>query len=138
MKSRIALIVVFLFTTAGVLLSQNSKKTSALNTYESKEKNYLAGLNSDNLGLKTSCAYFLGEIKSQKAVIPLMKVFSEEKNFGTKLVAAWSLIKIGDARGIYQIKNAADTGDYEQIRYMLHYLYRDYDLKTQPGVIAAY
>ena len=36
--------------------------------YSTFEKNLLVGLNSGNQGLESSCAYFLGEIKSKKAI----------------------------------------------------------------------
>jgi hypothetical protein len=42
--------------------------------YSQIEENYLVGLNSSNVGLRTSCAYFLGEMKSDKAIIPLLKL----------------------------------------------------------------
>ncbi len=38
------------------------------------EDNLIRGIKSDNAGLQTSCAYFLGEMKSSKAMIPLLKL----------------------------------------------------------------
>ena len=101
----------------------------ASTNYEQAESNYLKGLNSDVHNLKMCCAYFLGEMQSHKALIPLMEMFRSEKN-DTKLVAAWSLLKIGDPRGVYLVKNAIDTKECNGIKCMLHFLYMDYCLKT--------
>ncbi|GAB4294491.1 MAG: hypothetical protein Kow0098_16060 [Ignavibacteriaceae bacterium] len=75
-------------------------------TYNRAVDNLLKGLASDNLGLKVSSAYLLGEFESDKAVIPLLKVLHSEKNVEARVIAALSLYKIGDSRGIYAIKQA--------------------------------
>ena len=49
-------------------------------TREQIEDNYLVGLYSDVPGLQVSSAYFLGEMKSERAVIRLMEIFRNEKN----------------------------------------------------------
>ena len=43
-------------------------------SYQQIEDNLIVGVLSDNLGLRISSAYFLGEIKSEKAIIPLLKM----------------------------------------------------------------
>jgi hypothetical protein len=93
------------------------------------EDNYLAGLESDNRGLKVSCAFFLGDAGSEKSVIPLMKMLSESEDRGEKFVAAWSLLKIGDERGVYRVKMEAEKSDCNQLRCILDYLYKDYRLE---------
>lgn len=98
--------------------------------YHRIESNYLKGLNSDNPDLRVSCAYFLGEMKSDKALIPLMKMFHQEKNAGVKMVAAWSLLKIGDARGVNLVKRSIELGECGEEGCMLRYLYMNYCLKT--------
>jgi len=114
-------------------LPSNSLKSDI--GYEEMEKNYLVGLNSDISGLKVSSAYYLGEMKSEKAVIPLLKLFRETNNDGARLVAAWSLLKIGDERGIFIVKKYIELGDCDGIRCMLQYMYMDYSLKTYGKVI---
>jgi hypothetical protein len=98
--------------------------------YHRIENNYLKGLSSDNAQLKVSCAYFLGELKSERAIIPLMAMFRNAKDEGTKLVAAWSLLKIGNPRGVYFVKSSIESGNEDNINSMLRFLYKDYCLKT--------
>jgi hypothetical protein len=92
------------------------------------EDNLLVGLKSDNHGLKVSSAFFLGEIKSDQAVIPLMKMFREEEDPGAKFVVAWSLLKIGDKRGVYRVKREAERSDNNTQTNIFEYLYKDFSL----------
>ena len=98
------------------------------------EDNYLAGLESDNYGIKVSCAYFLGDAGSERAVIPLLKMLSEEDP-GAKFVAAWSLLKIGDKRGVYRVKMEAERSDSDYTRVILDYLYKDFCLEKYGRVL---
>ncbi|MCZ7603448.1 MAG: hypothetical protein QY331_03615 [Melioribacteraceae bacterium] len=90
------------------------------------EENYLVGVSSENQGLKVSSAYFLGEIKSSKAVIPLMKILREDDCDGARLAAALALVKIGDARGVFMVKRTVDFNDCEKVRRMAKHLYSAY------------
>ena len=92
------------------------------------ESNYLAGLESEVQGLKVSSAFFLGEMESERAVIPLMKMFREAEDPGTKFVAAWSLLKIGDKRGVYLVKTEAERSDCKSTSCICEYLYKKYSL----------
>ena len=99
---------------------------------EQIEENYLRGLNSDVSGLQVSCAYFLGEMKSSKAVLPLMKMFRDKNSApGQKIMAAWSLMKIGDERGLYLIKCEADNPECDYLRCFAEYLYKEHCYKTE-------
>jgi len=90
------------------------------------EENYLLGLKSDNIGLRTSCAYFLGEMKSDKAVLPLLKLLRYGETDQERIFAALSLYKIGSKRGIYKIKILSESDKSERVRIVLSRLYRTY------------
>ena len=109
----------------------DEEKTKSNAKYESVEINYLMGLKSKNESIKASSAYFLGEIKSKKAVVPLMDMFRNEDNDGSKLVAAWSLLKIGDPRGVFLVKRAVDSRKNETINIMLQHYYKEFILKSE-------
>jgi hypothetical protein len=133
MKNAICVLlsVFFVIVVSSSMFAQADKEATTTPTkYERIESNYLTGLNSDNHGLEVSSAYFLGEMKSEKAVIPLMKKFRNEKDEGAKLVYAWSLLKIGNSRGVFLVKRETELGDCDAIRSMLQYLYNDHSLKT--------
>lgn len=133
MKTLVVLITVIFCIVTSVSIAQTPAAfNSAGFTREQIEDNYLKGLNSDVAGLQISSAYFLGEMKSERAVIPLMKMFrSENPNSGQRLMAAWSLMKIGDERGLYLIKCEAEKSDCDYLRCMCEYFYKDYYLKKE-------
>lgn len=90
------------------------------------EANLLTGINSDNDGLRFSSAYYLGEMKSSKAVIPLMRMLRSEKNEAARIMAALSLIKIENAQGLFLVKRTAQFNDFERVRKMSEHFYNTY------------
>jgi HEAT repeat protein len=80
------------------------------------EENLLEGLQSDNLGLRISSAYYLGEYKSEKAVLPLVKMLHTEKEESARIQAALSLVKIGNAKGVFMVKQASRFDESKRVR----------------------
>ncbi|MBK7497796.1 MAG: HEAT repeat domain-containing protein [Ignavibacteriales bacterium] len=89
-------------------------------------ENLLNGVNSGNHGLRMSSAYFLGEIKADEAVIPLMKILKNDQNEEARIMAALSLLKIGDLRGLFAIKRTIQFDDSERVKKMCSIFYQDY------------
>jgi len=89
-------------------------------------ENLLNGVNSGNHGLRMSSAYFLGEIKADEAVIPLMKILKNDQNEEARIMAALSLLKIGDSRGLFAIKRTIQFDDSERVKKMCSIFYQDY------------
>ncbi len=128
----VTLVAAFTFTA----YAQNPPELSGKNLKTlAVEANYIQGLKSDIPGLQVSCAYFLGEMNSKKAVPILIEMFKDESNPGARLVAAWSLAKIGDPRGIELLKNEADKSDCDYSKCLCNYLYMDYCLKKYGKVL---
>jgi hypothetical protein len=86
----------------------------------------LIGLASDNEGLRVSCAFNLGEMKSQKAVVPLMQLAREGKTFEERVIAALSLVKIGNPQGVYLVSRLAKFSECEKTRRMCEKFYNGY------------
>jgi hypothetical protein len=98
--------------------------------YIAAEANLLAGLGSDNLGLKESSAYMLGEIKSERAVVPLMSLLKNSDRESTRIVAALALCRIGDARGVYAVKQASRFENSDFVAQRCAWFYDQY---VNPG-----
>ena len=123
------LIVLFVFS--AISFSQANQETlTPTDKNAKKEANYLSALNSGNESLRINSAYMLGEIRSKKAVIPLMDMFRQEKDEGAKLVAALSLLKIGDARGIFLVKRSIELNENKGITIILQHLFKDFSSKN--------
>lgn len=84
------------------------------------------GLNSDNEGLKAGCAYMAGEIRCQRSVVCLLKILHNNPSEEFRILAALSLYKIGDARGIYAIKQAIKYDESKRVQRMCGIFYKAY------------
>lgn len=120
----IAIVAALLFT--NLSYAEVNKTEKKANTYETIEQNRLIGLASDNEGLRISAAFNLGEMKSQKAVIPLIKQLREGTSEEEKIIAALSLIKIGDPRGAFFVGRTAKLGENEKLSYFCEKFYQSY------------
>ena len=106
--------------------AQEDTGKQSTNTEEDIIENLLVGLKTGNLGLKASCAYYLGERKADKAVIPLMGILKSDKKDELRIMAALSLFKIGDGRGIHAIQQRAKFEDEGQVKRMCDIFYNMY------------
>lgn len=131
MKSKFAAPVLILLTMLLTVtaLAQESTISKDHPKYAIAEKNLLKGVNSDNEGLRFSSAYFLGEMKSEAAVLPLVRMLRDEENEGGRIIAALSLIKIENAQGVYMVKRTAQFNDNERVRKMSDKFYYAYLLQ---------
>jgi HEAT repeat protein len=86
----------------------------------------LEGLGSDNLGLKTSCAYMLGELKATDAVIPLMKILRDDKNVQARISSALALFKIGTPLSINAVKQAIKFDESQRVSNLATNFYNEY------------
>jgi hypothetical protein len=86
----------------------------------------LEGLNSDNLGLKTSCAYMLGELKSHDAIIPLMRILREDENEQARISSALALYKIGTPLSVYAVKQAIKYDESQRVSSLATNFYNEY------------
>ena len=115
--SWILLLVLFLASTTTFAGSDKTKD-------ELIEKNLIVGLQSDNLGLKTSSAYFLGEYGSTKCVNSLLKVLKSGDTEEESISAAVSLYKIDSEKGLFAIKQRVKFDDSERVKRICSILYQ--------------
>ncbi|MDP2364087.1 MAG: HEAT repeat domain-containing protein [Ignavibacteria bacterium] len=128
MKTRLLLsaflVLVFTIISFGITKPYSVKKN--IMNRDLVITNLMNGINSENQGLKMSSSYFLGELKSEEAVIPLMKILKSDENEEARIMAALSLVKIGDARGLFAIKQAVKFDNSERVKKMCSIFYQDY------------
>jgi HEAT repeat protein len=86
----------------------------------------LEGLSSENLGLRTSCAYMLGELKVSEAIIPLMKVLRDDENEQARISSALALYKIGTPLSINAVKQAIKFDESERVSKLAANFYNNY------------
>ncbi len=92
------------------------------------EENLMEGLNSNNLGLQISSAYFLGELKSSSSnvIIPLLKLLREGETEEARIIAAISLYKLESEIGMYRLKWYSVHEENEVLRTKFQRIYNSY------------
>jgi HEAT repeat protein len=139
MKTTVAILaaVVLVLMTASIAMATDTTKGLTPDQYARAEQNLLRGLDSDNLGLIEGSANMLGELKSSKAVIPLMKLLRDGDQESTRIVAALALCQIGDARGLYAVKRATQFDGSERVAQRCAWFYNSYAKAGTFGFAAA-
>ncbi len=115
-------ITAVLFLSVSIFASEAPTVKKSLNM-DMIEKNLLTNLEANNRGLTISSVQMLGEIKSGRAVIPLMRILKNSNDEAARISAALSLYKIGDARGLYAVKQAAKFDSSQRVRNLAHKFY---------------
>jgi len=115
----------FIIFTSCISATEPVKKKSPIDAEQINE-NLLAGVKSDNLGLRISSAYYLGEYKVEKAVIPLLNMLHLDKEPAARIQAALSLIKIGNPKGVFMVKQAAKFDESKWVRNLCSKFYNAY------------
>jgi len=124
MKSFTSLLLLLCFVFASFGIAAEPIKEKRTINKDLAIQNLLIGLDSDNAGLTTSSAYYLGELSSTEAVIPLMKMLRNSEQEELRISAALALLKIGDERGIYAIKRAIVFDESKRVSDMCEKFYK--------------
>ncbi len=93
---------------------------------ESTIASLMEGLTSDNLRLKSSCAYMLGELKVTEAIIPLMRILHNDVNEELRISAALALYKIGTPMSIHAVKQAGRFDESARVNKLAQNFYTEY------------
>lgn len=117
--------IAFLLSLSSQIFSQGVKEKN-ISSKESCVKSLLQGLQSDNLGLQAGCTYMLGELCCGKSVIVLMDILHNNPSEELRILAALSLYKLRDSRGIFAIKQEMKFDESERVRRMCEKFYRAY------------
>lgn len=126
MKSKIILFAVSLLLIFSFRILPQETAVPNLNVNEDCLKTLRQGLYSENLGLQAGCVYMIGELRCQRSVICLMKLLHDSSSEEMRILAALSLYKIGDSRGIFAIKQAIRFDESERVQRLCETFYKAY------------
>ena len=118
----ILLLIIIAITTTDLSAKPKVKVKITDNTVAS----LMEGLNSENLGLKSSSAYMIGELQLTKAVIPLMKILREDESDEIRIAAALALYKIGSPIAIHAVKQSIRFDESERVSKLCANFYSEY------------
>lgn len=115
-----------LVCTAAVVYARTDVPARAAESQDLLESELLADVRCDDCEKKEEAIYTLGEIASEKAVIPLLSVLHQDESESSRMVAALALCRIGDARGTFAVKRAASFDKSEHVRTICAWFYNTY------------
>ncbi len=118
----VLILIITLSTTAFAGDNPTKKYENSQNTVSS----LIEGLKSDNTGLKTSCAYLLGELNVTEGIIPLMRLLRNDESDEVRICAALALYKIGTPISIFAVKQAIRFDESERVSKLAAKFYYDY------------
>jgi len=118
----VVLIAVILFS-ANMYSQPVPKRLIQMNETQITE-NLLTGMNSCNKGLCASCVYMIGDLCCKKGVIKLMSLLHNAECEEIRILAALSLCKIGDGRGIFAVNRAAIYDESERVKRLCGVFYK--------------
>lgn len=106
------------------LYSQPVPKRSIQMNENQITESLLLGMSSCNKGLCASSVYMIGDLCCKKGVIKLMSLLRNADCEEIRILAALSLCKIGDSRGIFAVKRAATYDESERVKRLCGIFYR--------------
>ena len=118
----IVLLALFLVSTSIAFAGPKLNDEITENTIQT----LLIGLESDNIGLKSSSAYMIGELQITEGIIPLLRVLHNEKNEDLRISAALALYKIGSPTSIYAVKQAIRFDESKRVSKHCAHFYSEY------------
>jgi len=91
--------------------------------------NLLAGIKSNNDGVKRSSIYFIGYYRIAEAEEALIEQLKKEQNPSNKILVALVLYELGSNGGLLEIKKLAINDENQKVRRMSTHIYNKYLIK---------
>lgn len=125
--------IIALFAAALVVLSPVLAGEHETTTFDRAVavKNLLNNLNSENKGVRESSASMLGDLKAEEGAMPLIAMLQNDPNESSRIVAALSLSKIGEARGTSAVRQAVRSDESRLVRLLCAWFTNQYT-KPEP------
>lgn len=117
MKRLVIILAIIFFTS-----SQNFGQAVKRELTKTDVSNLLICMKSDNDGIRRCGVYFAGFYKVEETVIPLMAILYEDECEEIRMLAARSLCNIGDARGLFAVKQAVKFNDCDKVKQLCFFL----------------
>ena len=121
--------IFFFFLISTTLLFAKDRISS--DNFKVIEDNLLLGLASENTGLKISCAYFLGEMKSNRAINDLLSMLKSSEVEEERIIAALSLTKIESEQSIFAVKQRIKFDDSKRVQRLCELFYNNYQVELE-------
>jgi HEAT repeat protein len=89
-------------------------------------ENLVAGIHSDNTGLKRSAIYFAGKYRIAESEEALIAQLNEENDPSTRILIALVLYEMGSEEGLLEVKELSLKDEDARVRRMATQIYNEY------------
>jgi len=89
-------------------------------------ENLVAGIHSDNTGLKRSAIYFAGKYRIAESEEALIAQLKEENDPSTRILIALVLYEMGSEEGLLEVKELSLKDEDARVRRMATQIYNEY------------
>lgn len=110
--------------TGSVYAQKNSIKDVTPNKHALE--NLIAGIQSDNLGVKRSAIYFAGKYRIAEAEDALIAQLKTENDPSTRILIALVLYEMGSEAGLLEVKNLSLYDVNAKVRRMATHIFNEY------------
>jgi len=133
MKTTLFLTVALLsaFLVSSGFAQKNSIKDITKNEYALK--NLVAGIQSDNTGVKRSSIYFAGKYRIAEAEGTLIDQLTEEEDAGTRILIALVLYEMGSEEGLMEVHKLSLNDKDSKVRRMATQIFNEYLVNDSQG-----
>ena len=119
------ILVMAMILPASFALAQNNSIKDVTNQKYALD-NLLAGIKSENDGVRRSSIYFAGKYKIAEAEQALIEQLKNEPNPETRTLIAFVLYELGSEEGLVEVKKLARSDVDPQVRRMSKHLINEY------------
>ena len=103
---------------------KNSIKEVTTNQYALQ--NLVAGIQSDNIGVKRSAIYFAGKYQIAEVEETLITQLKEEEDASTRILIALVLFEMGSEEGLLEVQKLSQNDKDAKVRRMATQIYNEY------------
>ena len=114
---------------AAILIGSGYAQKNSINDVTSNKyalENLIAGIQSDNIGVKRSSIYFAGKYRIGEAEDALIDQLKEEKDPSTRILIALVLYEMGSEEGLSQVKDLSENDENAKVRRLTFQIYNEY------------
>ncbi len=117
-------VVILLISVTSLAAQNNSIKDITSNKYALQ--NLLAGIKSDNEGVKRSSIYFAGKYRIAESESALIEQLNTEENPSTRILISLVLFEMGSIEGLDAVKKLALNDVDPKVRRMSTHIYNEH------------
>lgn len=119
--------------TGSVYAQKNSIKDVTPNKHALE--NLVAGIHSDNTGVKRSSIYFAGKYRIAETEEALIAQLKEETDPSTRILIALVLYEMGSEEGLLEVKDLSMNDEDSKVRRMTMQIYNEYLINDDANTV---